>query len=331
MPLNKQGAIISDNAPDVAYLSDISPHDKPWDVHKSMSLLIADLYRVAGYDRYSQRVLSCSETLLFGLTCEHDLRLEGAAFCRVRNCPICQWRRSMQWQARTFKALPAILEAYPNSRFIFLTLTIRNCPLFELRDNISLLHKAFVRLTQRKIFPGLGWIKSLEVTRSQDDFAHPHIHALIMVSSSYFGKSKNYLSHEKWTDLWQSALRVDYTPIVNVKSIKSKTNIDDKTEALKVALVEVTKYTVKPSDIVKKSNNNIDESDAIWLREFTRQLHKTRLISVGGVFRHFISEAEPEDLVSEEDTGDKHETTLYFDYDKPKRRYRSHQMLSDDE
>ncbi|WP_170869787.1 protein rep, partial [Shigella sonnei] len=26
------------------------------------------------------------------------LRLREAHFCRVRHCPVCQWRRSLMWQ-----------------------------------------------------------------------------------------------------------------------------------------------------------------------------------------------------------------------------------------
>jgi hypothetical protein len=52
------------------------------------------------------------------------------------------------------------------------------------------------------------------------------------------------------------------------------------------------KYTVKESDLIH---------DAAWLQELTKQLHKIRAVSVGGVFKQYISEEEPEDLIHAED------------------------------
>ncbi|WP_164045311.1 protein rep, partial [Serratia marcescens] len=75
-----------------------------------------------------ERVGACSGILRFGWstnteTGETRLRLRDARFCRVRHCPICQWRRSMMWQARFYQSLPKIVAEYPGARWLFLTLT----------------------------------------------------------------------------------------------------------------------------------------------------------------------------------------------------------------
>ncbi|MFO5759780.1 protein rep, partial [Klebsiella pneumoniae] len=91
---------------------------------------------VAEYERYGARMASCGGLLRFGWstlkeTGETRLRLREAHFCRVRHCPVCQWRRSLMWQARFYQSLPRIVADYPDSRWMFLTLTVRNCAIVQ--------------------------------------------------------------------------------------------------------------------------------------------------------------------------------------------------------
>lgn len=302
------------------FLSDVSSHDKPWDSHKATSGEVGDLYQKGGYARYAERIGDCSNWLQFALkakdTGEINLKLFSARFCRVRHCPICQWRRSLMWRARFFKALPKVVEAYPKARFLFLTLTIKNCPLEELRTTLNRMNQAWQRLSQRKNFPALGFIRSLEVTRNKEDgSAHPHFHCLLMVDSSYF-VGRKYLSQAKWTELWESCLRIDYTPIVNVKAVKPKAGVEnDSRNALFISICETLKYSVKEADLI---------ADSDWLLELTRQLHKTRAISVGGVLKEYISEDEPEDLIhadlDNEEVSDE-DIKLLFDWSQIVKRY----------
>lgn len=44
--------------------------------------------------------------------------------------------------------------------------------------------------------------------------------------------------------------------------------------------------------------------DSAWLVELTYQLHKTRAIALGGIFKEYMSEDEPEDLINSEDSED---------------------------
>jgi plasmid rolling circle replication initiator protein Rep len=280
---------------DIIYLTEISPQDKPWDKHRTESDQVRDLYSGTLCDRLGDRIASCSGLLGFGWlsdpeTGETRLKLQTARFCRVRHCPVCQWRKSMMWSARFLKATPAILKDHPKARFIFLTLTVRNCSIEDLRSTVQEMNKAFHRLIKRKEFPAIGFAKSLEITRGKDGSAHPHFHVLMMVQPKYFD-GKNYLSQNRWTDLWKDVLRVDYTPVVNVKAVKPNKNRPE-SEALPSAICETFKYSVKPEDLV---------SDRAWLVELTTQLHKTRAINLGGVFKQYLSEEEPEDLIGDSD------------------------------
>ena len=92
-------------------LSDLSPKDKPWDKHRANADTVADYYAYGGLERYSERVSFCSQLLGFKLVAKEGgqglkFKLSSAHFCRVRHCPVCQWRRSLMWKARAYKALP---------------------------------------------------------------------------------------------------------------------------------------------------------------------------------------------------------------------------------
>lgn len=308
-----------------AYLSDLSPRDKPWDDHKVFSERLRRLYEGTECHRLSERVQQCSGYLEFGWIADNDtgevaLKLRSARFCRVRHCPICQWRRSLMWTARFLKALPAITADYPTARYLFLTLTVKNCPLGELRSTITAMNRAWNRLALRKQFPAIGFARATEVTRGKDGTAHPHFHVLMMVEAGYF--ARGYLSQAEWTELWQSCLRVDYTPVVHVRAVrphKKHSKGDISSSALIAAgVVETFKYSVKPSDLVGEGTPH----DRAWLVELTHQLHKTRSVALGGVFKNYLSESEPEDLIGEEIEGeDLSDVSLYFGWREIVQKY----------
>lgn len=299
-----------ESAPET-YLSDVSPKDKPWDIHRHDCDRVRYLYEQAGFHHYAERLKKCSTLLGFkGATDEETgetrLKLETAWFCRVRLCPVCQWRKSLAWSGEMFKALPSILKDYPTARFIFVTLTVENVPVEELRVTIDDMNTGWRRLIKRKRFPAIGFFKSVEVTRAKDGKAHPHFHVLMMVNSRYF-KSSSYVTQAEWTEMWKDSARLSYTPIVNVKAVKPKAKkgdagtpsadegpmdpIQERMAAMEGAVSETVKYSVKGSDLTEHGPD--------WLAHLTIQLHKTRAIALGGVFKKYMSEDEPEDLIGE--------------------------------
>ena len=239
------------------------------------------------------------------------------------------------WLARSHSNVPRIIADYPKHRFIFLTLTARNCPLTELRQRLAEMSKAWERLSKRKQFPADGWLRNVEVTRGKDDYAHPHYHALLMVKPSYFG-GDYYLSQKKWTALWRQSMRLDYDPIVHVQVIKQNyahtpqtstqadssyahkpvdllevengnvqtvsTNVTDSSSQLSNDLWKAIRYCVKYQTKSESfaSNAHTSEINSEWLIEYTKQIHKTRAIALGGIFKQYMSEADPEDLIHAE-------------------------------
>lgn len=284
------------------YLSGLSSKDKPWDYHRDLADQVRDLYGSTEFADYADRVAICAKLLEFALTSDDSgemvFRLQAAWFCRVRHCPICQWRRSLMWKARFIKALPLIATDYPSARWIFLTLTVRSCDITDLRNTLTLMNKGWKRLSDRKIFPALGWVKSFEVTRNkQDGTAHPHFHVLMMVPSGYFSSAGGYINQKEWRELWRDCLRITYDPVVDVRGVKPKSGRAGEVDpglGLLSAIKETLKYSIKGQNLV---------TDASWLIELTHQLHKTRAIGLGGVLKGYLSEADPdnEDLIHADD------------------------------
>lgn len=287
---------------ELQYLTDYSPADKPWDVHRSISDDVGGIYlRAAGFERYGERVEGCSGILRFGWSTNEEtgetcLRLRDARFCRVRHCPICQWRRSLMWQARFYQSLPRIVADYPDARWMFLTLTVRNCAIGELGEMLNRMNAAFQRMKVRKDFLAVqGWIRTTEVTRGSDGSAHPHFHTLMMVPPGMLN-GKSYVKHERWVELWRECLRVDYDPNVDVRAVKPRKPKDGESlacataELVRGAVAETLKYSTKPADMV---------ADPEWFLELTRQTHKRRFVATGGVLKDvFQLERETnEDLI----------------------------------
>ena len=292
-------------------LSELSEKDKPWDKHRYSADKVANHYRESEeFNQYAQRMDFCSQLLDFKLVPtdqELKLKLSSARFCRVRHCPVCQWRRSLKWKAKALEALPKVLGAYPKHRWLFLTLTQKNCEVTDLRETITQMNKSFVRLTKLKAWCIDGWIKSLEVTHGRDGKAHPHFHCLLMAPPSYFGR--RYINQQGWVDLWQRAARLDYQPMVHIRAVPKDKNPS-------ILIPEILKYSLKESDLYR---------DKEFLFEVTRQLHKTRCVSVGGVLRDFMRKIgeEPEDLIGKDEENDAQGIAhLYFGWQYVEKKYR---------
>lgn len=227
------------------------------------------------------------------------------------------------WQARFYQALPGIVQEHPKARWIFVTLTVRNCDITDLGDTLSQMNKAFQRLKDRKEFkPVLGWIRTTEVTKGKDGTAHPHFHALLMVPPSWFTIS--YVKHSRWVELWADCLRVHYRPNVDVRTVKPKapeaqqtTGIEGTIEALQGAVAETLKYSTKPSDMTDDG-----DSDG-WFLELTRQTHKRRFIATGGALKDVLKldDETDDDLALSEGEGTDEGPRLAFDWKGGKRRY----------
>lgn len=290
------------------FLTDLSPNDKPWDKAKKQARQVQGVYaRETEFLRYSDRMNACGDYLDFASvadaeTGEVKYKLHKAHFCRVRYCPVCQWRRSLFWAAKFHQALPGIMEEYPKGKFLYLVLTVKNCGITDLREQLRAMNEAWRRMLKRPVFKHVhGWIRTTEVTRGKDGSAHPHFNVLLFVSPSYFA-GQNYLSQDAWAEMWKSCARLDYDPMIWITTAKKKKKAKSASEEGELgneaasAAKEVLKYSVKPADMVASPE---------WFHELTRQTHHLRFLASGGCFKDaFKDEPTEEDLlhVGEEET-----------------------------
>ena len=292
---------------EINFLSEISPTDLSWDQHRSTAEDIAVLYnRNIEFTKYADRINGCSGYLKFSMQ-ESKLVLKEVWFCRVRHCPVCQWRRSLKMRAMMYQKIDQIVAQHPTHRWVFLTLTVKNCDVKDLRDTLVEMNNGWKRLIQSKRFKGVvdGFIRTTEMTRpkikGREMEVHPHFHVMLMVKASYF--ARDYIKQTEWTDMWMKAMRMDYYPQVNIKAVKpnKKKTAEQNQQTLHGAILETFKYSVKPSDML------VYDDKGAWLCEVTKQTHKMRFVATGGVLKGLLKE----DVTNQEmiaPDGDKEQT-----------------------
>ena len=208
---------------------------------------------------------------------------------------MCAWRRSLKIFGQVSKVMDHVEENY-NYRYIFLTLTVKNSSGEDLKDTLDLMMKSFSKLSRRKVFKKAikGYFRSLEITyNKEDDTYHPHFHLILAVNKNYFTDDKTYLSQAKWTTLWKESLQVDYTPVVDVRRVKS----NSKNKDFSKIIAETAKYTVKSDDfLIKKGDGKIDETltDEV-VATLDKALHRKRLVSFGFLFKEIHSQLKLDD------------------------------------
>ncbi|MGU9183728.1 protein rep, partial [Clostridium perfringens] len=259
------------------------------------NLELAESYKRLGLKK-AYRVEECGTLLSFKIIDEDLKKLFKANFCKDRLCPMCTWRRSMKIFGQVSKVMDRALED-KEYRFLFLTLTVRNCTGEELSNEIDRMFNSLKLLFQRKEVKKIviGFFRGLEVTYNEEyDTYHPHFHIILMVNKSYFKKSDKYLTQKDWTNLWKDCLKVDYTPIVNVKAFKTASK-----EQTRKSICEVAKYTVKDNDYLFEDIEMTDNTVAI----LNNALKSRRLIAFGKKFRKIhkelnLDDAEKGDLIN---------------------------------
>ncbi|MEC2217098.1 protein rep, partial [Bacillus velezensis] len=242
---------------------------RDWKGKKRRTNLMAEHYEALQekigapyYGKKAEKLSGCAECLSFKRDPETDkLKLYQAHFCKVRLCPMCAWRRSLKIAYHNKLIVEEANRQY-GCGWIFLTLTVRNVAGEELKPAISDMMKGFNRLMKYKRVDTavLGYFRALEITKNhEEDTYHPHFHVLLPVKRSYFGK--NYIKQVEWTSLWKRAMKLDYTPIVDIRRVKGRAKIDaeqiesDVREAMMEhkAVLEISKYPVKDTDVMRGS------------------------------------------------------------------------------
>ncbi|MBD3843085.1 MAG: protein rep [Campylobacterales bacterium] len=263
--------------------------------HKLQTKDIIFKFYDTGFTKEFEKIQQCGNFLEFALkenqiTKETKNKLAGANFCKNRFCPMCNWRRVRNITGQLKDAFSVIQEKQKVAT-IFLTLTVKNCHIDDLKATISKMNKSFNEMTRTKAFKNsvLGYLKSIEILgdKTPEGEAHPHFHILLVVKKSYF-KSRDYLNKEQWIAMWRKALRVDYDPVVDIRRIKSK---NESFSDIDSAIIETVKYSVKHTDLVSRTND-----DFYYLYTQTKGM---RFLSSGGILKEHLNLIKvDEDLIN---------------------------------
>lgn len=261
-------------------LEDKTSHGKkrPWREYK-----IANTYLSVAYDDVNEdkarRLRGCCTCLGFDVDENGRKKLVSMDSCRVRLCPLCSWRRSLKAYHNAMKIVQYFSVNNHRLRYIFVTLTCRNCSGLDLSSTIDHLFSGLKKLSERKAFKNawLGMIRTLEVTHninpsspSYDTF-HPHLHLMVAVDKSYF--RKGYISRSTLSEQWKECLGVDYDPQVDMRACYDTTPH---------AVAECSKYACKAKDYLIMDDWELTVDT---VRILDAALANRRLINYSGVIR----------------------------------------------
>jgi plasmid rolling circle replication initiator protein Rep len=273
-----------------------------WREKKNMTRKLANCYARLDMPYKSERVNNCASFLQFKLS-DEEKKLYRAWFCRVHLCPMCAWRKSLKIYGQVSKVMDTVDQELPGYKYIFLTLTMRNCTSDELADTLDKLFKAFNALTKYKEIVDIakGWFRALEVTHNiKTNEYHPHIHTIVLVPGTYAGRNHQYIKQSRWVELWQRALGVDYVPVVDVRAVKPGSHDLADSTRRKNAVSEVAKYAVKTDDYIDTVSEAVMD-DIVSVLDAA--LHSRRMIAYGGIMRQVhkrlhLDDVETGDLVN---------------------------------
>jgi plasmid rolling circle replication initiator protein Rep len=297
---------------DILLLRDISEKDKKLDSLKLRTMEVSKLLEGTIHDKYFYRQQKCANFLSYALTSEgiklrqtysttkSGKKMARIRFCRSPGCVLCEGRRAACWQCRAFKAAPKILADYPASVLLFLTLTLKNPLIDNLADCLSAMQAAWkamsdkfevvkdkrgkvIRTRGNSQWQALGWLKSLEITKSNENYCHPHYHIMLLMPPRYFLPG-NYMKTEVWGEMWAKYMKLEYQPITDIRKIEGD---------WKQAIPEICKYTTKASDLMQSQD---------WLVKYISQVKGTRRTELGGCFKkYFCDDDGQENLINFDD------------------------------
>lgn len=225
------------------------------------------------------RVMECGTYIAGDIVQVEDkqlLKITHANFCKVRLCPMCQWRRAAKVQTQMLQVFDLLRPQ--KYRYLLLTLTIPNPDGEHLKDKVDEMHKAWDKLTKRREVKRVlqGFYRSLEVTHNVDkNTYHPHFHAILVVNRNYF--TKNYITRDSWLEMWQQSMNDSSITQVDIRPLKTDTEA-----SLMKSLQETCKYICKPAGLLDPGDMDLTAEVVGYVH---KALEKRRLIAFGGVFK----------------------------------------------
>jgi hypothetical protein len=160
-----------------------------------------------------------------------------------------------------------------SGKWVYLTLTTRNCHVSDLNETIKEMNNAFRRLRNRAFWKAnvIGGIKFLEVDQGLSDYqsAHPHFHCLIQVRPSMH-QGNNYVTEEKWAKEWQGCLKAHFIPQVRARRLTGQGG------ELRNKVLKCVSYPMKP---------RLNAPQRGWFLSMAEQLKDVNLVQPFGQMR----------------------------------------------
>ena len=120
-------------------------------LHKHQTNDILLKFLNTGFKNESQKIKECGNYLEFALK-EHQItkdskkKLANANFCKNRFCPMCSWRRVRNITGQLKDAFSVIQEKEKVAT-LFLTLTVSNPDVKDLKSTIAKVNKSFKKMS----------------------------------------------------------------------------------------------------------------------------------------------------------------------------------------
>lgn len=265
-------------------------NERKYEQKKKMTLGMFKLFKRANVshrlfsNNRLQQLHDCGHYLMFVQDDTGKRKLVRASFCRIRLCPMCQWRKSLKLYGQVNRMITEQLKAVPSLRYLFITFTVPNVVITDLPNMLDMLDKAFKRVVDKtkgvkKLLAGqcierlrkqtVGYMRAIEVTyNSKTNMYHPHIHCIFAVKSSYF--THGYIKKCEWQQIWGNVMGTDEL-IVHVRTVGDRAR----------GVAEAAKYPVKSAELLRVNNPYKATQALAYLQ---RALRGRRLVTFGGDF-----------------------------------------------
>lgn len=277
--------------------------DRSFHMQKQQNQILSTAFADLGWEKYAERCPSCLSWLEF-LECianpKHPRKLSAAHFCKIRMCPCCQKRRSFKAGETMLAVAEEALVRQPTLKFLFLTLTVPNVPLEQLRDELTHITQSWNRLLNCKKIKRVikGYHRAIEITYNaeRDDY-HPHMHVIIAVNSRYF--SEDYINHQEWLNFWQQSTRQPEITQIDIRTIREGGKFDTR---LASAVSEACKYSLKTFNF-KRHKKGRDKGQIINLahrKMYKKLIENTLQIDYGFPEHIFIRDTREETALAVE-------------------------------
>lgn len=224
-----------------------------------------------GYQKRGERMKMCANFITGKVCNECGHLIVNTRLCRDRLCPICTWRLSMRRFAAMYTIVDGLQTAYPERKWWFVTLTVKNCPAEELGSTITEMLRTWNCITSHRQFREHfdGYARSLEITYNpRTKTIHPHIHVLVMAATD--NADPGFIVRR-----WLASGKCKMTYLAqDVREVQA-----DDGEIPLDALLETYKYSVKDKDTL--------EMPLSVLKEVADALKSRRLVSFGGKIKEY--------------------------------------------